>query len=62
MKRIRFGIKYLLSNVRGASATEYGVIIAGVALALIFVFAVLSGALNDGFMFLKDTILGATGN
>ncbi len=62
MKRIKFSIYYILNNIRGASATEYGVIIAGVALALIFVFAVLSGALNEGFMYLKDTILGATGN
>jgi Flp pilus assembly pilin Flp len=54
--------KYFFYNTRGASATEYGVIVAGVALALIFVFGVLSGSLHDGFLFLRDTILNAVGS
>ena len=61
MKRLKFITYYIFNNIRGASATEYGVIIAGVALALIFVFGTLTGALNDGFMFIRDTILSAFG-
>jgi Flp pilus assembly pilin Flp len=61
MKRLKFYLDYFFNNVRGASATEYGVIIAGVALALIFVFGTLTGALNEGFMFIKDTVLSAFG-
>lgn len=54
-------LKYLYRNRRGASITEYGVIIAGVALALILVYSVVTGTLHDGFIYIKDTILGALG-
>jgi Flp pilus assembly pilin Flp len=59
MKRIKFCTEYFFNDIRGASATEYGVIIAGVALALIFVFGTLTGALNDGFLFIRDTVMSA---
>ena len=54
-------LKFIFLNCRGASATEYGLIIAGVALALIFVFSVLTGTLNDGFDFIMNTIFNALG-
>ena len=50
-------VLYLLKN-RGAGATEYGLIIAGVALALIFVFFVLTDAFNYGF----EVIINALNN
>ena len=57
MKKICCSLKDQL----GASATEYGIIIAGVAVALIFVFSVLTGRLNEGFQFIINTIKNAVG-
>jgi Flp pilus assembly pilin Flp len=51
-----------LTGQLGASATQYGIIIAGVALALIFVFSVLTGRLNEGFDFIINTIRNAVGS
>ena len=53
---------FRLSDQLGASATQYGIIIAGVAIALIFVFSVLTGRLNEGFQFIIDTIRNAVGS
>ena len=62
MKKLRNNLWFFLFNQTGASATQYGIIIAGVALALIFVFATLTGTLNEGFQFIIDTIQDAVGN
>ncbi len=59
MKNLFNRIKLGLYCHRGASATEYGLIITGVALALIIVFSVVTGALSDGFYFIRDTIVNA---
>ena len=53
---------YIFLNQLGASATEYGIIVAGVALSLIFVFSMLTGTLNEGFQFIINTIRDALGN
>lgn len=53
--------KIFLYKNKGASATEYGLIIAGTALALIFVFFVVTGAFNDGFQYILDTLQNAFG-
>ncbi len=53
---------YLFSNQVGTSATQYGIIVAGVALSLIFVFSMLTGALDEGFQFIINTIRDAVGN
>jgi len=55
-------IYHRLADQLGASATEYGIIIAGVAIALIFVFSLLTGRLNEGFLFIINTIRNAVGS
>jgi|GEM_PF-2189168 len=55
-------IYHRLAEQTGTSATQYGIIIAGVALSLIFVFSVLTGRLNEGFQFIIDTIRNAVGS
>lgn len=52
-------IKNIYFQDRGASVTEYGLLIAGVAFALIFVFSLITGAFNDGFQFIIDSISNA---
>ena len=54
-------LKILFINCEGTSATEYGLIITGIALALIFIWGALTGALNDGFNFIIDTLMNAVG-
>jgi Flp pilus assembly pilin Flp len=62
MYRLIKNFCFRLSGQLGASATQYGIIIAGVALALIFVFSVLTGRLNEGFDFIINTIRNAVGS
>jgi len=61
MKILINWFKIFLLKDRGASATEYGLIIAGTAVALIFVFSVVTGAFNDGFQFILQTLNNAFG-
>jgi Flp pilus assembly pilin Flp len=58
IKRFKIFIKYF-SMQAGASATEYGVIIAGVAIALIFVFFTVTGAFDRGFEVIVNTLNNA---
>ncbi|MBN1298698.1 MAG: hypothetical protein JW997_03310, partial [Actinobacteria bacterium] len=59
LKIIKSFLKKILFNQAGTSATEYGVIIAGVALALIFVFFTVTGAFDRGFEVIVSTINNA---
>ncbi|MBM3699315.1 MAG: Flp family type IVb pilin [Actinobacteria bacterium] len=58
IKRIKI-FKDYFTGQKGASATEYGVIIAGVAIALIFVFFTVTGAFNRGFEVIVNTLNNA---
>jgi len=44
---------------KGVSATQYVLILTGVAIALIFVFFTLNDAFNKGFQFIVDTLNNA---
>jgi Flp pilus assembly pilin Flp len=61
MNKLIYSIKIYLAKENGISATEYGLIIAGISLTLILVFSVVTGAFNDGFQFILNTINEATG-
>ncbi|MBM3710249.1 MAG: Flp family type IVb pilin [Actinobacteria bacterium] len=61
MKLFIYWLKIFILKDRGASATEYGLIIAGTAIALIFVFSVVTGAFNDGFQYILQTLNNAFG-
>jgi len=62
MKTLLKIIKIRLKNNTGASATEYGILVAGVALALIFVFFALNNSFNEGFQFILEKLSAVFNN
>ena len=57
--RIMFNARFAKMDERGASAVEYGLLIAGIAAVIVVVVILLGGQVKDAFQGTCDAIAGA---
>jgi pilus assembly protein Flp/PilA len=53
-------VSTVMNRKEGATAVEYALIVAGIAVVIIIAVFTLGGQLNDAFKFISDQIGGAT--
>jgi pilus assembly protein Flp/PilA len=59
--RILLNVRFAKMEERGASAVEYGLLIAGIAALIVAIVFLLGGQIHDTFQSTCDTIKGGSG-
>ncbi len=59
MKALVKKVQAFLADEQGATAVEYGLMIALIAAAILVTVGLLGTALNDKFVIVKDAVIGA---
>jgi Flp pilus assembly pilin Flp len=61
MKKFIFRLNAFFKSERGTSATQYAILVFGVAVGLIAVFFAFTGTINASFIYIVNTIRNAVG-